>query len=363
MSGALDALNAALRDAGASKIIYSLVMPETEQVIDSLLGDTDSPARARFRQNYRDAWTQKQDAMHEVFFETWTEWVSPVVTADWNAFPFRYPTAGASEGLREAIHAYGAEARREGFSPAIHLFTGEYEGFAAYAAAAGIPVLDHHRPSWREALARVGPNDQFWLSHPSAIDGTVWPDFDAFISALHERQPRARVMLDLTYAGCIARPFHLRADYPNVHTVFFSLSKPAGVYYHRIGGFLSRTDYPGLFGNKWFKNLLSLNIGTEMMRRFGVRELPGRYAPVQARAAAQVNRALGLELAPADVFLLGIMTPRADGSELERHLTRGSRGEERVRVCLTPAMSHLIHEAASVRDASRSGAPDAQGAA
>lgn len=337
-----EALNAVLRQSGVSKTIYSLVMPETEAVIDDILGDTGGPIRNAFHDSYREAWTQKQDAMHEAFFETWKHWSRPIVEADWDRFPFMYPTAGASEGLREAIYAYGARARVEGFLPQIHAFVGEYEGFAAYASAAGIPVTSHNRRTWRACLERIGPTDQFYLSHPSAIDGNVWPEFDAFASALHDAQPTAELMLDLTYVGCIARPFRVRADHPNIPTVFFSLSKPAGVYYHRIGGVLSRTAYPGLFGNIWFKSLMALRVGTEVMKRHGVHDLPKRYSVAQASAIDHANRRLGLALAPSDVFLLGTMPPRRDPTDLERYLTRGSQGEELVRVCLTPTMAHDI---------------------
>lgn len=149
-------------------------------------------------------------------------------------------------------------------------------------------------------------------------------------------------MLDLTYVGCVAKAFQVKADYPNIESIFFSLSKPAGAYYHRIGGILSRTEYPGLFGNKWFKNLMALLVGTEFMKAYGVHELPTKYTDVQMQAVHQANQALGLHLVPSDVFLLGTMPPRTNPSDLERYLTRGSAGEDLVRVCLTPTMAHII---------------------
>jgi len=342
MANQHEQLNKVLENAGVSKTIYSLVMPETEAVIDGIFGDADSPLREAFHDAYREAWTQKEDTMHEGFFDTWKQWNSPIVEADWSQFPFMYPINGASEGLREAVQAYGAKARVEGFQPTIHVFVGEYEGFSAYAAAAGIPVKTHNRQNWQDALGQIGPNDQFYLSHPSAIDGNIWPDYDSFAQGLYEAQPAAQLMLDLTYVGCVAKPFRVKADYPNIPVVFFSLSKPAGAYYHRIGGFLSREEYPGLFGNKWFKNLMALRVGTEFMKAHGVHELPQKYSDVQSQAVTQANQALGLELVPSDVFVLGTMPPREKPSDLEHYLTRGSAGEELVRVCLTPTMAHII---------------------
>lgn len=331
-----------LAQAGVSKIIYALVTPETEAVVDRVLDGTAADGRERYHHMFREAWTQKQDAVHEAFFEEWVAWTAPIV--QWNAadFPYRYPLSGASEGLREAIHAYGARARSSGFEPTIHIFEGEYEGYAAYARAASIPCEVHPRSQWRQAIQSVRGTDQWYLSHPSAIDGLVWNDYDAFVQELAERSPRTQLMLDLTYVGCVARPFQVRASYPNIATIFFSLSKPAGVYYHRIGGMFAREEYLGLFGNKWFKNLTSLAIGTEFMRQHDVYALPRRYRAIQERVLVEIREELGLRLQPADVMLLGVGAPNSPPSALETFLMRGARDEVVVRVCLTPRMAHHI---------------------
>ncbi|HYD17163.1 MAG TPA: hypothetical protein VEF76_01625, partial [Patescibacteria group bacterium] len=157
-------LNLLLAEAGVSKTVYSYVMPETEAMLDALL-DQD---RAGLHDIYREAWTQKQDAMHEEFFAAWKAWSAPVLRFNSFEFPWVYTTGGASEALREAVYAYGHEARVSGFAPVIHVFEGDYEGFAAYAGAAGIPVVAHNRRDWQQAATRIGPRDQFYLSQPSA---------------------------------------------------------------------------------------------------------------------------------------------------------------------------------------------------
>lgn len=372
MSRGYDELNAVLGDAGVSKTIYALVMPETEEILDQVLdgggrsrlllreilqaqeegvagaqlaeriAQALDAAREPLREMYREAWTQKQDSLHEAFFEAWMEWSRPIVALDSAQFPFMYPTAGASEALRAVINDYGNAARAAGVEPVIHVFDGEYEGFAAFAEAAQIALESHNRSTWQAAVEKIGPHHQFYISQPSAIDGKVWSEFDDFAQGLYRIQPGAALMLDLTYVGCVARPFRVRADYPNISAVFFSLSKPAGTYYHRIGGCLARRSYGGLFGNKWFKNLLALRIGTEFMARFGVHELPRKYQATQHDAIDRVNASLGLALAPSDVVLLAIAPPSAHPSDLEGYLTRGSAGEALVRVCLTPTMANLI---------------------
>src|SRR5690606_16576555 len=172
--------------------------------------------RAALHDIYREAWTQKQDAMHEEFFAAWKKWSAPVVNLDARDYPFAYTTGGASEALREAIYAYGHQARNEGFSPTIHVVEADYEGFSAYAQAAGIDVVAHNRRAWRETLSRIGASDQVYFSQPSAIDGNVWGECDEFIAGLYKTQPQAQVILDVTYVGCVARSFRVETASPNI---------------------------------------------------------------------------------------------------------------------------------------------------
>jgi len=345
MANSPDDLTAQLISAGASKTIYAFVMPETERILDQVLdgSPTGPEARRALHALYHDAWTKKQDPIHEEFFKAWLHWSAPVLALDGEKFPFRYPTAGASEGLREAINAYGNRARVENFAPVIHVFDGEYEGYGAYASAAGIEVRQHVRGAWRAMLEKVGPTDQIYLSQPSAIDGNLWPEYEPFMEALHQKQPRAQLVLDLTYVGAVRKPYHVNANHPNVRLIVFSLSKPMGVYYHRIGGVLSREQMPSLYGNMWFKNILALKFGTALLKAHDVHELPRRYAGVQQQAAESVGRALGFELHPSDVWLLATAAPRTPATPLDRLLLRGTSPEARVRICLSPMIDRLVH--------------------
>lgn len=389
-------LNDVLSEAGLSSTIYSLTMPETEAAFDHIIDggdqrefirdelkqiyqaaahnqnlDIDELAdqiadrldveREKFRDMYRGAWTQKQDGYHQEFFETWKEWVSPIIKADFDQFPYMYPTAGASEGLRIAIEEYANRARIEGRTPRMHIFEGEYEGFGAYAKSAGIEVVKHDRAHWHDVLDEIEDGEQFFISHPSAIDGNVWDEYDDFASSLAAVKPKAELMLDVTYVGCVGKEFEFKADYPNINKIFFSLSKPAGAYYHRIGGCLSREadnsyltayndfkeseikeGYLSLFGNKWFKILAALSLGTEMMKRHDVYELPRKYREQQLQATETAKQTLGLDLEASDVFLLATAKPSENPSDLESYLTRPSGSNDVVRVCLTPTMAALI---------------------
>jgi hypothetical protein len=342
-------LDRRVKDAGASKTVYALVTPETEAAKNFILGNcVDQPdaARSRHLEQFRDAWTGKQFAAHEAFLERWMTWAAPLVAIDAAGFPWRYPTAGGSEALFHVIAGYGNRTRGQRFDPEIHIFAGEYEGYKAYAEACGIAVVEHARADW-EAVARSMPATAlFCLSQPSAIDGNVWPDANAFLALLAAGAGRPRVLLDVTYVGAIAEApaARIAADAPAVQALVFSLSKPFGVYYDRIGGILCRDSLPSLFGNQWFKNLTSLQLGMALLERHDVFDLPRRYRSVQQEAALQIGRRLGLVLSPSDVGVLALANQETTGdSELAAFLRRPAGDPTAtLRLCLTPAMAEMI---------------------
>jgi hypothetical protein len=338
-----DAVRAALLAAGASGTIYSLVMPESEAALSYVVDGGERGRREALFDRYHEPWTRKQDAMHEDYFTRWLSWAAPVVAVDAAAFPFRYPTAGASEGIFKLTAEYAAECRAAGREPVVHIFEGEYEGFPAYADALALRTIRHDRAAWQAAPAAITPHGLFWISQPSAIDGMAWPHFEAFAAAVAAARPDVRIVPDLTYVGSVAREIRIALDSPNIPAFVISHSKPFGGYYHRVGGVFSRAERPSLFGNKWFKNLQSLAWATEMMTRHGVFELPRKYRLVQEEAARRVGNALGIAgLAPADVLLLATAPASGELAPPLDAVLRGSPDERVVRLCLTPAMTCLI---------------------
>ena len=339
----------ALLAAGVSGTIYSLVMQESEAVLAALTRDEET-----LFDRYREPWTEKQDAMHEAYFDGWIEWSAPIVSFTPSDFPFRYPTAGASEGIFKLMSEYLARARTAGHEPTVHIFEGEYEGYSAYAQSLNLTCVRHDRSRWREIIEEISRDGLFWISQPSAIDGSVWPHFEEFIAELAARRPDVAVIPDLTYVGSIAREFRVALDSPNIPAFVISHSKPFGGYYHRVGGVFSRTECLSLFGNKWFKNLLSLAWGTEMMRRHDVFDLPRKYRPIQEQAARLAAAALGIDaIEPADVMIMGVAPPESATTHVLRTLLRGSPSEQVVRLCLTPTMTTLADPAMASATASR----------
>ena len=346
-------LDRRVKDAGASKTVYALVTPETEAAKNFILGNAvngPDAARRRHLEQFRDAWTGKQFAAHEAFLERWMAWAAPMIAIDAAGFAWRYPTAGGSEALFHVITAYGNRARSERFNPEVHVFAGEYEGNKAYAEACGIAVIEHSRANWQAVGRTLPATALFCLSQPSAIDGNVWRDANDFLALLAEASA-PRVLLDVTYIGSIAEAPSVRiaADSPSVQALAFSLSKPFGVYYDRIGGMLCRKAMPSLFGNQWFKNLTSLQLGQALLDRHDVFDLPCRYRQVQREAAARVGSRLGLTLSPCDVNVLAQADATAADPALAAFLRRPAGDPNALlRLCLTPTMAEIIGTAGPI---------------
>ena len=278
-----------------SKTVYSWVMPETEQMIREI---ASSPHEQVLRNRHREAWTSKQDSYHEEFFNTWLDWVEVNVKGP-KSFEYRYPTAGSSEAIRETLAQHASLAQYQPYKgvPTIHVFKGEYEGYKALAKPYGIRVVEHDRDKWvqsvKEFTSRESTKGHKWyLSNPSSIDGNFWNNYSVFLNVLQE-DTDIKVMLDLCYIGCVPDDHYLIARLDARHdvidTVFFSLSKVFGVYYHRIGGMFSRTEHPGLWGNKWFKNISSLYLGTQLMKRYHLTELPDKYRTLQEEVVGEIH--------------------------------------------------------------------------
>jgi len=331
------ALNARLLAMGVSKTVYALVTPETEAVKAEVFGDLGSAERNAYLEQFRDAWTAKQDRYHEEFFEVWHEWSKPVVELDRTLFPFFYPTAGASEPLRHLIFAYAARIRLSGLTGCVNFFEGEYEGYKAMAEAAGCIVREWPRDKWETIAASMPRTEMFFISQPSAIDGNVWPEFNEFIS----KMPHNTVVADMTYVGAvpssrIVEKFNL--NQPSIRNVVFSLSKPFGFYYDRIGGVFCREEDLGLFGNKWFKGLTGLRLGTTMMQRHGVFYMPETYGSYQRAMTVRVSKETKIHLLePSDVFMLANGVTEFP-NDLADYLTRAGK----VRLCLTPGLAERI---------------------
>ncbi len=316
-----------MSSAAITKTVYGLYYPETRAIVDALWA---SRPHHWYERNYE----KRQDPMHGPFLDRWRAWSAGAGVVLGDAFPHAYPTSGASEGIHALIARIGSSTSSP--RPRIHVFDGEYEGYRHIAAAMQLEVCAHHRDRYGETLSSARPGDWMFVSEPSAIDGCSWAGFSRFVGWAEERS--LQLAVDLSYVGAIPERRELDLRAPNVAVVWFSLSKPFGVYYHRIGGWLSREPMASLHGNLWFKNLFSIHLGEALMAAHGPLELPRKYRPLQRRTLSRAIEAgvIDAGATASDVVVLA-HAKVGPGHEFER--AGGT-----ARWCLTGAIDALIAE-------------------
>jgi hypothetical protein len=311
---------------GVTAAVYGLVFPETRALARRLW--MEQPA-ILFERSYDDV----QDAAHGAFVAAWAAWVAPLVRG-LDSFSHRYVTNGSSEAIRESVWSLASSAKTARLTPHLHVFAGEYEGYAAYARAAGVTVIIHDGRRWDDqTLYAPGALHRWYVSQPSAIDGNMWPEFPLFVASMAKRG--IEVAVDLAYVGAASEQTAIDLSSPNIPYVFFSLSKIFGVFYHRVGGMLSRSPLLGLEGNKWFKNMFSLYLGTSLILETPTPStLPAKYRHVQIEACRDLREEHGIPFAPSEVILLA-------SSTLGPYPSAFRRGNG-YRWCLTPTMDRLL---------------------
>lgn len=324
---------ASLLDLGICQPVISWIYPETKQVINELW-------ETKPHYLYEQAYTGWQDDFHQGFLSAWQSWAKPAVTIPPD-FIYSYPTSGSTEAIRDSLASLKAQNPRA----QVHIFHGEYEGFAEMAKGYALPVVRHDRAHYATTLpATLKDGDAFYISQPSAINGYTWSEFPVFLAFTNKLCPKAKIFVDLCYFGTAIKAKRLVLDSPNIQAVFFSLSKVFGVYYHRIGGVFSRVPCPGLAGNIWFKNMFSLQLGQTLLERFPLNSLPEKYAKAQGQAIDLVSDRTNLSLQPSQAIMLAI-TSIADPASLPPHLLplwRGTPGQAGwLRLCLTPTLTNL----------------------
>lgn len=337
-------------DSPVSQTVYSALWPETETLMRQCMLDETEAMLMR----HRDAHTKQQDRMHDSFFTAWKEFAAPIAQWRDDQFPEQYPCAGSSEAIREVIRMAVWNQQD------LVVFDGDYEGYDAMAAMQGTRIHRVDRTRWRETLEQWRSEGvpwrgkaQWWISQPSALDGNVWADFSAwltFVDQINANQSSSAisVWLDLCYLGVTTKPWHVDVrNHAAVAGVVFSLSKVMGAYYRRIGGCFSREPLPGLWGNRWFKNLDSLYLGERWMREVGADHTARQALLAQRQAAALNTLNLGTAWRASDVALLAYADPDADGplsDDLAQFRWAASqRGQDERhpaarRLCLTPTL-------------------------
>ena len=303
------------------KTIYSYQYPQTRKLLADLW---DEKPHFLFDKSY----LQSQDGKEIEFFAKWKNWASPMIDLD-SSFSHFYPTNGSSEAIREIIY----QAKLSGKT--LVLLEDDYEGYRSYAEACGLK----YKLVSRELSMYFGFNDShvLVLSQPSSIDGNLWEGFEPLMQKISSQNSQASVYVDLCYVGCVSSislKNKINLDHSCISGLFMSLSKVFGIYYHRLGGLISKTPELGLVGNQWFKNTFSLELGMRLMDNFSVFKLPDDIKQIQISSVFDLSKELGSPVFPSDVCLLAYSEVPHDGFK---------RGDGS-RFCLTRIIDELYED-------------------
>src|SRR5262249_62233650 len=207
--------------------------------------------------------------------------------------------------------------------------------------AHGVNIVLHERDGYHESLSNVDAGDTIYSSPLSAVDGNLLRGYDPFMNWLEAHQPTVNVFVDLAYLGTVRdSSARIATHFKNIRGLFFSLSKAFGIFYQRIGGMFSDREWPSLYANRlWFKNLVNLTLGEELMRQFQPHALPAKYHPFQMAVVAGLRERFGPTVEPSDSILIAHQPAPEPLDPIQRDLCRTHRV---VRYCLTPDIDQSV---------------------
>lgn len=313
--------------------VYSYYQPEVRHGVDAWLKEQEGLAHQLLVSNLYPGLDEMHLGLVEAFKRAHTAQVS-----GWDALPHVAPTAGSSEGL---FHLLSWWASHQKGAP-LYQLEGEYQGYQAYARALGQEVQSV--PALAESV-RVLPPGLFLCSHPSARDGEQLAD--ELLNAMSEQH---HLLLDLAYAG-MSESLQVRLEQLAPWAVVCSLSKPLGLYYHRVGLCFTREPLPSLYGTRWFKHAPSILLGEYLLQHLDLSELRARRQREQREAVRRCSEDLGIELLPSSVWLLARL-PAEQAGLIPEATPAGLRRAGGLRVCLTDYLMRAERERARKRELS-----------
>ena len=250
-------------------------------------------------------------------------------------FPFRYPTAGSEEGIREVLTHLLTQGVGE-----IYALKGEYEGYhfagqtRGYRTSSGRNSIKTIEVDPLRTKAKDLRPGWFFISNPSSRDGNVI--CEQFLNEL--RQAGHFLFYDLAYADSANPDNKFDLNHGNNRIAVASFSKPYGLFYFRVGFVFSKEEVPSLYGNKWFKVVPSLLIADAIMDKLKPEELYKKYRPIQQAIVEGINKDFDLGMRVSDSLLLGHITSE-DAKKLNETqlwmISRFKRGDG-YRFCLKP---------------------------
>lgn len=279
--------------------IYSYYSPTVQGIVQTALIELNRSdgIHKTLKQNY----SPGLDTLHLPLMEKYEAFARSEGVIGLDTLDYKYFTNGSSEGITHLITSLlPAET--------LYQFKGEYQGYKAQADAVGrtiITVKDTQDLMVRSPGILI-------VSNPMSRDGRIINN-----QMIREVTERHRVIIDLAYMGATQAPLNLDLTNEKIIAVLGSLSKPFGLYYYRIGFCYSRYPIASLYGNKWFKNALSIKIGEAILDYFNptkLRAFKDHCFNLQDDAVSEANRHFGLgtyspqfQIQASPVWLLGTL--------------------------------------------------------
>ena len=299
--------------------VYSYTTPEVHRVINEL---TQSYPSELIDEGWvRSDLTKFQDHAFDALIALRGDQVQGL-----NKFQFRYPTYGSDHAICE----YMTHLRVDEQLKSIYVLENDYEGYVERAKSRGLEPISVPVDGKPDALQK----GVWFISNPSARDGHVLPHelIESLLEAGH------RVVYDLAYLGTTDETQY-DLTHEGIDAALVSLSKPYGLFSHRIGLSFFRRAVPSLVANElWFKNIFGLKLASEVLTRIDGGSYAKKYKTRQGEIVEQLKQTSGLPLRPSDAFLLAHISEDDAQSltpEQEAAIRKYKRGA-RYRFCLTP---------------------------
>ncbi|MBP8016420.1 hypothetical protein KAZ01_00285 [Candidatus Gracilibacteria bacterium] len=295
------------------KAVYSYYLPETREIISNI-------TRKYPHNIFLKSTTSGLDDFHFGIIKAYKEYFKNDVIG-FEKFKYIYPTIGSSEGIFHLL-SYIATHRQK---IPIYVFEGEYEGYAGYGNNLG---LSFEKINQNIDFKKI-KKGIFFISNPSAINGNIIPNkiIKKINDAGHE------IAYDGTYFG-MTKVHKFILNYPSIKWLFVSFSKPFGLYYYRLGLCFSTEELKTLAPNKWFKNIFSLIIAENILKKIKKNYLYTKYEKFQKQAILLFQKQYFIKPKKSDVFLLSYLEEKDMSSELKEKFKEYKRGKY-YRFCLT----------------------------
>jgi hypothetical protein len=309
--------------------ICSYYSPEVEQVIRLALHQLNGIVSNNLHSTLKKNYDPGLDELHLPLMDRYEQFARCEGVIGLDSFDTRYFTNGSSEGIFHLITSLLSGQK-------LYQFDGEYQGYRAFASS-----IARHIANVRDVddLMERSPGLVI-MSNPASRDGNVI-DGEVIRRITNKHQ----IILDLAYMGMTQKLLNLDLTNRAIVAVVGSLSKPFGMYYYRIGFCYTRYPIKSLYGNKWFKNALSIKLGEAVLDYFDPKNLQrfkDRYFDLQEKAVEEVNDRFCLSYGsaprmadPSDVWLLANAPFRDSSPDDLRPFKRGDVNSC-YRFCLTP---------------------------